>query len=116
MITDIGKVQTFYCSIACQVNHAEDHVLTCKRRKRLWRAVSMLKQNWTAFEEASLMNTFEIVSFNDQKITLKHKDLIEMAHLGECIFTGNPIATIPAEASQKVRAALLVDKDRKSVV
>ncbi|KPM36982.1 hypothetical protein AK830_g9595 [Neonectria ditissima] len=110
-VTDVGQLQVFHCSEACQKAHWPDHEAICQARKTLGRSVSMFSDIWTAFETATFACSTAFVDEKLGVITIRTKDDMPNRRnwTGESLIRRFPDDLFPDAASDATKQAFLFD-------
>ncbi len=107
----VGQFSVVYCSKTCQVSHWEAHKLICGSRKRLGRAVSIVHELYTAFEEATFDRTTVLRHEKGNVIytTQDADDRDIQAVIGKSIIRTFPDEVAPPGTRDEILRAILFD-------
>ncbi|KEY73506.1 hypothetical protein S7711_10744 [Stachybotrys chartarum IBT 7711] len=112
-VTDIGTLQIFYCSAACQKRHWPSHKEICRPRQQLARAVSIISEIWTAFEQKTYMAPVSISGPVVDGVLDVQGDggaaIRRRGWTGDSMFRRFPSDVLPAGMNQLMKMAVLYD-------
>ncbi|KAH6869779.1 hypothetical protein B0T10DRAFT_593289 [Thelonectria olida] len=110
---NVGQLRVFYCSKSCQEQHAAAHKQICETRRRLVRAVSILREVWTTFEQETFSSNVLFVEERNREVFLRlpdeSSDALNGGWTGASFLKAFPHDVLPESASNVIKKAVLFD-------
>jgi hypothetical protein len=110
---DVGQLRVFYCTKSCQEKHAAAHKQVCEARRSLVRAVSILGEVWTTFEQETFSSNVMFVKERNGEVFLRLPDrnsnIIDGGWTGDSFLKFFPRDVLPENVSNVIKKAILFD-------
>ena len=108
IISDVGQLRIWYCGKDCQEAHWKEHKASCKTRRSLGQAVSVLTELWAAFEASTYTTQTQFKKAEGNVIHLRSGSVLDPKTFtgGSCIRAW-PDEVVPKDLPDDLKRSLL---------